>query len=736
MFLSLPSAASADWQHIQPSGGGTYFVAVANAQTWLVNPIWTCCVVPRYDLTEDGGATWTQVEVPTFGSIQIVGAADDGTFRLVATRHSGADNQETQVFTIGPGGKAEPLGPALVGKSPLYENDAVSGDGSTWIPHWDPAQEGFVLSVVAADGSVATISLPQSSSTYGWEARRTVLGMRLLRYVPNPEFTDAYARETFRLEASGEVAPAERYPVSLKDGEWVLSSEFAKGSWDGGAHWSAEGVQVIPRAPAGEMPRFVDPPRGMVAERYSSFLFRETGLEPPVAEFLRVVDAGSALIAWGSSGIYVYETPLPQLSQAIGDLQPDTQQILARADLFRADAGLPPLTGDALISTASRNHSNYTKLNPEAAENNPHDETPGLPGFTGLEPWDRCEAVGTRCNSEIMYGPGVTDPVAGWLATVYHRPLLGSPEAGIVGAAEVPGGWAVADGGDFQNVLVAPFGYPTGRWRGESGFTGEIPDPVKGCQEAGQPISYPVGIAVSLYIPGDEGEASAIEVRRQGDPTPLPGCLLRNAFGLGKPMGAFVLDDPLVKGQTYEVTATWNPGPDSEFGDEEIPGPQLSYSWNFHFNPDAVSKQKKLCRALGLRTIRSVASRHGGSRRTHLGIEEKVVLKQKARVRLRRARLEYWKAGHRYSVRLKLGSLARRSKVVGRTSYLRFRLPPRVVGRIEPGEAAELILAFDGRRLRGCATKVRIDRIRKIEFGWVRLRGAAMWVSGKAKQRR
>ena len=35
--------------------------------------------------------------------------------------------------------------------------------------------------------------------------------------------------------------------------------------------------------------------------------------------------------------------------------------MLARATGLRADAGLPPLIGDALLAKAARNHANYDK---------------------------------------------------------------------------------------------------------------------------------------------------------------------------------------------------------------------------------------------------------------------------------------------------------------------------------------------------------------------------------------
>ncbi|HXQ89663.1 MAG TPA: hypothetical protein VN733_08495 [Solirubrobacterales bacterium] len=738
MLLAAP-AASAAWRAIPPPGSEALSMTVANATTWLVERPSVCCT-RQFDLTEDGGASWTPVEVAGFVYAFQVGAADDGSFRVVATSGFGPDEQEVQVLKIAAGGAVEPLGPSIAVEAPPYDGVAVSGDGATWVPHWDEAAGGFVLSIVAADGSLTDVPLPDSASTYGWKARRTVAGMRLLRYRSDSTVPYVYSRGTFRLGPGNELLAAERYPLSMASGDWLLSSD-GYASWDGGAHWSTLFVRAVETAPAGQMPRYVSGSGGFVAERFSPFLFRTSGLEPPPTEWVAgVVDAGTALIAWWPHGIYVHEGALPPPPQALGELQPDTVRLLDRANAFRADAGLPPLIGDALVSAAARSHSTYTVLN-ESSSDNAHYEYPGRPGFTGSEPWDRCEAAGTTCNSEVMYPPGVADPVGGWLATIFHRPLLGGPEAGVVGAAEVPGGWTVANGRETRNLLVAPFGYPNGRWRGDASFSGEVPDPVKGCAEAGQPIDYPVGAAVSLYLPTEFGSVSRIVVHRRGIPGPLPGCLLHDYVGDGKFSGVFLPDDPLVPGATYDATATWNPGPDEMFGAPSVPSADLTYSWSFYFDPDKLASRRskeRRCRALGLRTIKSVAkARRGKARHPQLGIEEKIVLKQKASVRLRHAGLTYWTAGTPHPVKLELGRLRRKPKVVGRTSYLRLSLPQRVVREVEPGEEAELRLKFTGRRLKGCRHVVHISRIRKIKFGWVRLRGSAAWVSaGSGKRRR
>jgi hypothetical protein len=741
-MFALAAVAQADWRSVPAPGGQVDAFAVADAKTWLDQGAF-CCPA-SFEVTHDGGDSWAAVQLAGYERGWPAGAVADGSFRVIAVHYESGEEPKEQVFQVGPSGESEALGPVLEGTVRYSSGAAVTEDGATWVAYRSEAENAFKLAIVAADGSVSTVALPEIAGTEGWDPRRTALGMRLVRYAPQGSALDVAVRGTFKLGEGGQLLPAEAYPVTLAEDELLVSSESGRDSWDGGAHWTPAFTPMVERAPGQGMPRYLGFGYG-IWTRYSPFLFRRSGLEWPAgAPTNHVVDAGSALVAWSHDTIFVHGTDLPQAPTAIGELQPDTQRMLARADEFRADAGLPPLTGDALVSQAARNHSTYTALHPDEPEGlSPHEERPGEAGFTGIYPWNRCEAVGTICNSEVMYSPGVADPVGGWLATIYHRPLLGSPAAGVVGGAEVKGGWAVMDGKEAQNRLIEPFGYPNGRWRGEDGFGGESPDPVEACKSSGQPIEYPIGIAVTLYTPTgtqplETSEVNRIEVRKRGSTDVLPGCLLSDYDVNSGETGAFILDDPLVPGQTYDVRAEWTPGPDFTFGfGETIPAAPLGYEWSFYFQPDRYGRVKpeRSCRALGLRTIKSVARAHRGGRPHQvLGIEEKVTLKQKAKVKLRLARLNYWKAGKRYSVRLKLGRLRRQGVRVGRTSFLRFRLPPKAVRRVVSGEPAELWLKFTGRRTDTCKRVVHIARIRKVEIGWVHVRGPVAWVSAKQKR--
>ena len=730
-LLAGPSTAAADWQAVPVPAGGVQSVEAASADAILVTPSTSACCGPAFSVTGNRGASWSAVQLTGFNAAEALGAAPDGSFRVVASHVGGPSTQELQVFRIPVSGVAEPLGPPIFeGSGSFSDRFAIDDDGAVWVPFYSDADKAFELTIVSSNGSTVTKTLP-SLEVERWSARRTAFGPRL---VPSggPGMTPGLPRRgTYRLDSSGSFVPAEPYPVEFAEGQFWFSPRSERASWDGGAHWSETfGFgNVVPRAsgPA----RFLVT-RDSIAERFSSFLYRDASPDlPSGAQLYSVVDAGNALVVRSEAAVYVQTLPLPPPPTAIGEIPADSRDLIARADLFRADAGLPPLIGDAGISRAAHNHSAYTAAHPGDLEGlSAHNETAGKSGFTGYDPSDRCAAVGASCGGEVMYSP-VADPVGGWLATLYHRFLPGSPEAGLVGGGKVDGGWFVMDSGADRNVLVQPFGYPVGRWRGEEGFSGEIPDPIDACQRGGQKIAYPVGIAVTLYLPEQAGAVKTIEVRKHGESRVLPGCLLADS-------GSFILDDPLVGGATYDVHAVWSTGRDLLADGTSLDGTDLSYDWSFHFDPDSLKAKSKSssCRSLALRTIKSVArARRGKPAGQKLGIEEKVTLKQAASVRLRRARLNYWKAGDRHSVRLKLGRLRGRSIKVGRTSYLRFRLPPRVVERVEPGEPAELQLAFVGRRRRGCNKLVHISRVRKIQIGWVRVKGPATWVSAQKKKR-
>jgi hypothetical protein len=724
-LLALPAPASADWQAVPTPAGGVSSLAAIDASTILIER--PCCG-SAFAVTSDQGGSWHEVDPAGYDFGTVAGIAPDGSFRVIAVRLGESGGWVFQVFEITPAGGSQPLGPPIADDSNSFSgNDfAAADDGSVWLPVYDEADGSFELVVVAADGSTANYPLPDIGAER-WYPRRSAFGMRLLAAGGSGYPLGLPRRGTYKLEDGG-ISPAEAFPAEFADGEFWYSPSGERVSWDAGAHWN-EAFDLPSFVPSESgAPRFLTVD-GTIAERYSPFLYRGSGLGlQPDGYVNDVVDSGDALVAAAGGTVYVAPLPLPPPPGEIGQVPEAARQMVARANLFRADAGLPPLIGDAAISQASLNHSAYTAANPDELEGlGAHRETAGHPGFTGRDLSERCAAVGASCFGEVMYAP-VADPVGGWLATIYHRFVPGAPQVGLVGAGKADGGWFVMNSGPDSNALIQPFGFPNGRWRGDDGFAGEIPDPVESCQDQGQRISYPVGIAVTLYVPDPLATVERLEVRKRGSAEPLPACLLNAGL---PPGAAAILDDPLERGATYDVTAVWKPEAEGLLAGGFIPAAPLTYSWSFYYQPELSKKaiRKSRCRGLGLRRIRSVAPsrRRGGN--GELGLEERIALKQKGKVRLRRARLTYWTAGTPHPVKLKLGRVDRRWHKVGRVSLLRLRLPNAVSRAVEPGEEAELRLAFVGHRLKGCRRHSKFRSVRKVRIGWVRVRGRTAWVS-------
>lgn len=722
--LLFVGAAQADWRSLPSPGGQIHGMEVADAHTWLLQtgpP--ECCGSETLEATGDGGLSWTPISIGEYADATLTGPAPDHSFRVVGLKFGSVS--ELQVFKVTAEG-AVPLGPVIETNMEKMGTPATDDDGSTWIPIYSEADHAYELKVVGADGTTFTAALPADVSAPSWTAVHTAFGVRLVRTDAESIAHHALAGDTFKLNAQHEVVPAERFPVDFADGQvWLSTYEHA--SWDAGGHWT-EGrfPRAVPGAPG--LPRRYLTSEGKIAERYSPSLFRYTGLELPEGVLSgSLVDAGSALVAFSSSAVYVFEGSLPSLPLEVGTLPAEAKALIARADLFRADAGLPPLTADAKISQASYNHSLYTALN----KGDPylgHGEAPGKPGYTGAEPPGRCLAVGTSCNSEVIYSP-VADPIAGWLATPFHRPLLGAPQAGVVGAGQAEGGWTVMDGASSTNLLIKPFGYPVGRWRGEDGFSGESPDPVAQCQARGEAISYPVGIAVSLYLPSEFASVTRIAVRKRGSADVLPGCLVSDTVTGGDIVGSLVLADPLVSGQTYDVHAEWNTGPDSLPGGVSGSGATLGEDWSFTYLPDARSPvRRKRCRAIGVRKAVPRRSRRGARRARRKGLEVAILLSDPARVRLRSARLSYRSSGHRHrNVKLPIGKLRRRNLRLGRRSLLKYSLPRRLARRLAVGKRVRLRLVFRAQRLKGCTRSKTVSVHARLNVGLVHVKRRIVW---------
>jgi uncharacterized protein YkwD len=522
-------------------------LAVLDGATWAAHEV-PATGPQRVSVTSDRGATWTDVAGLLSAGDTIAGlaAAPGRTYRAVISLTGTA--ARVQVKSITQAGTVTDLGAPFARSIMSTGSVAVDDDGTTWVPHWfafsDPDTWGAVR--VTASGQVTDFAGPTGDPS-AVNAVRTVDGLRI----------HARGVGSFRVEGTSLVLDGPE-PVLLRDGQLVFRTSTT--SYDGGAHFVPNPFRQVVRGAPGQ-PAVTHLRIGQrIATRFDARQFRAA--PPLLSAFGAIVSTGAAFVALSPSAILVNDGDLPPWPTSIGALAPDSVAMLERANLLRADAGLPPLIGDATLAQAARNHANYDKQWDEG-----HAETPGRAGFTGQGPGQRCAFVGTSCNQEVMhYGLSAANAVDGWVATPFHRPALLSPRAGIVGPAQSAGTGptSVMDSGENLQELVAAVGYPSGTYRGPLAFYGESPDPAVACAAGGQPVTYPLGAAVTLFAPG---AATMIGVREVGGGA-LAGCVLGDVF---------LPDNPLVAGRSYEASGSWDLGG----------GARRAESWSFTAKPDA-----------------------------------------------------------------------------------------------------------------------------------------------------
>ncbi|MBC7861001.1 MAG: CAP domain-containing protein [Burkholderiaceae bacterium] len=185
----------------------------------------------------------------------------------------------------------------------------------------------------------------------------------------------------------------------------------------------------------------------------------------------------------------------------------------------RAQAGVPQLQRNGLIDAAALNHSNYLRINDFPYLT--HGETPGNPGFTGVDVPDRLNAAGYRfAPASYIYGEVIAasgDSTGASLAeqlmaAIYHRFLMLEPMFKEIGAD------AATDGSGytyFTADFAANNGYGPGLGHGKLAgypFDGqsnvpvnffsdqEVPDPVPNQNEVGYPVSVHGDLAGSLQV--------------------------------------------------------------------------------------------------------------------------------------------------------------------------------------------------------------------------------------------
>jgi hypothetical protein len=252
------------------------------------------------------------------------------------------------------------------------------------------------------------------------------------------------------------------------------------------------------------------------------------------------VDGGGAPVDSGSGAGDAGElpTPPPLPGAAYGAKCPGfTAAELSdweKLAVVRGAAGLGAVDCDPALHASVRAHANYCTLN---GCGDPHAETPGKPGFTGVDLGARARAAGfTGPTTLEVYGPfGLM------LGSVYHRlPYLAweSAKYGEArGDAVENGFWDFASGGAKPPVAVYS-------WPADGGtnipysfiHVVEGPDPLPSVAEPS--VGYPVSVHATgalvvsaAKIQGPEGELPNYLVTAANDRT---GFLRNEAFLMAK----------------------------------------------------------------------------------------------------------------------------------------------------------------------------------------------------------
>ena len=633
----------------------------------------------------DGGRTWGDVGSGGLTNAASLSVTSQTFVAYGQIREPGSFPGRAAFAVLAPGAAVAAAAVEIAGPEPydMAEAGIPNADGGGRVVASRPDGR-LLLLTVGADGAVsASIDLGVSGSVT--RMTRDVSGAIWVRHLGVSDESWIVSRDG-QPPVQDVLGPA---TLDLGDGNALHES----GQRVAGIRFQGEGAHPVAGAPGlwitelgdlktlwrGDLlvPAWYRPPDKTVVvsdgqSLFATYAVREGGFAP---------DPSVAARVWSS--------PIePSAPESAGAVPASGLEMVRAANGLRADAGLPPLIADGLISKASENHSRYWTLNPPVAGLGMHSETPGRPGFTGADPSARCAAVGTTCGGEILFGGAAPRAaVIGWMTTTFHRWLIGDPDASIVGGARSGAGPSVMNGRYAGSaILLRPRGMPTGTWKGQLGFGGETPDPGSSCAAAGRArITAPYGAAVTVTLPAEGAVTlTGLTLRRARDGRALAGCLLGNAF---------TPDDALQPGTDYEATATWA----VTLGAQPLP----PYVWRFKTQgtppASAIAASR---RAAGVRVGAKARKLSGRWRVTIVGAR---AAGRTARITVRRM-LRRCTASRRCSF---VGFGPTASRTIKLRATQRLALPARTSRRVA-WRATVRVASFTRKRLRYRATSLRV----------------------------
>lgn len=190
-------------------------------------------------------------------------------------------------------------------------------------------------------------------------------------------------------------------------------------------------------------------------------------------------------------------------------------EALGVVNTIRVQAGLPPVQLDQNLTNSAQSHSFYWLFNNVASTVQGlgiHQETAGLPGFSGATPSAREAAFGYSqpwIAEDITHRDGVSPAIHDWLNSVFHRFPIVRPDLRVIGYAQTQVGSITMQDMEFGYTppgSAAPVIYPAaGQTQVPDMFVdNELPDPVP----AGKPrtTGYPVTVTFAM---GDTASMSS-----------------------------------------------------------------------------------------------------------------------------------------------------------------------------------------------------------------------------------
>ncbi|MGH7685694.1 MAG: CAP domain-containing protein [Candidatus Dormibacteria bacterium] len=209
----------------------------------------------------------------------------------------------------------------------------------------------------------------------------------------------------------------------------------------------------------------------------------------------------------------------------------NANQALGVVNTIRVQAGLAPVQLDQSLTNSAQSHSFYWLFNNVASTVQGlgiHQETSGLPGFSGASPSAREAAFGYSqpwIAEDITHRGGVSAAIYDWLDSVFHRFPILRPDLRVIGYAQTQVGSITMQDMEFGYTppgSAAPVIYPAaGQTKVPDMFVdNELPDPVP----AGKPrtTGYPVTVT---FAEGDTASMSSFTLAGP-DGVPLTSYLL------------------------------------------------------------------------------------------------------------------------------------------------------------------------------------------------------------------